>query len=149
MTRRHMVVAGAFVLTTSSLLPARRPVAQPSDEAAVNQAVEALRQAMLAGDRAQLEALVAHQLSYGHSGGVVETKAQFIDVIASRKTVYKTITLSDAAVTVAGSNAIARHAFAAEVESDGKADADRIGVMQVWQKQGASWKLLARQAFKS
>ncbi len=149
MTRRHMAVAGAFVLTTSSLLPARRPAAQPSDEAAVNQAVEALRKAMLAGDRAQLEALVADQLSYGHSGGAVETKAQFIDVIASRKTVYKTITLSDATVTIAGGNAIARHTFAAEFESDGKPGTAKIGVLQVWQKQGTNWKLLARQAFKT
>ncbi|TXL69291.1 nuclear transport factor 2 family protein [Vineibacter terrae] len=144
-----MAVAGAFVLTTSSLLPARRPVSQPSDEAAVNQAVETLRKAMLAGDRAQLEALVADQLSYGHSGGAVETKAQFIDVIASRKTVYKTITLSDATVTVAGTNAIARHTFAAEFESEGKPGTARIGVLQVWQKQGTSRKLLARQAFKT
>lgn len=148
-TRRHLAVAGAFLLTTSSLLSSRRSVAESADETAVNQAIEALRQAMLAADKAKLEALVADQLSYGHSGGVIETKAQFVDVIASKKTSYKSITLSDATVTVAGSNAIARHVFAAETEANGKPGTAKVGVLQVWQKQGTTWKLLARQAFRT
>jgi hypothetical protein len=37
---------------------------------------------MMAADKAGLEVLVADQLSYGHSGGVIETKGQFIAVIA-------------------------------------------------------------------
>lgn len=148
-TRRHLAVAGAFLLTTSSLLSSRRSVAESADETAVNQAIEALRKAMLTADKAQLEALVADQLSYGHSGGVIETKAQFVDVIAGKKTIYKSITLSDATVTVAGNNAIARHVFAAETEANGKPGTAKVGVLQVWQKQGAAWKLLARQAFRT
>jgi ketosteroid isomerase-like protein len=148
MTRRHLAVAGALALGTSALLASRASLAESADEAAVNAAVEALRKAMLAADKAKLEELVADQLSYGHSGGVVETKAQFIDVVAGKKTVYKTITLSAPSVTVAGSNAIARHVFEAEYESNGKPGTAKIGVMQVWTKQGGSWKLLARQAFR-
>lgn len=147
--RRHLAFAGIVALGVASVVPVRSPVAESADEAAVNQAIEALRKAMLAGDRAQLEALVADQLSYGHSGGAVETKQQFVDVVASKKTVYKTITLSDASVVVAGTNAIARHTFAVEFEADGKPGTAKVGVMQVWQKQGASWKLLARQAFRT
>jgi len=49
---------------------------------------------------------------------------------------------------VAGNNAIARHTFAVEFESEGKPGTAKIGVMQVWTKQGAAWKLLARQAFR-
>ena len=148
MTRRHLAVAGALALGTSVLLASRPSAAESADEAAVNAAVEALRKAMLAADKAQLEALVADQLSYGHSGGVVETKAQFVGVIASKKTTYKTITLSDATVSVAGSNAIARHVFAVEFESEGKPGTAKIGVLQVWTKHDGAWKLLARQAFR-
>lgn len=147
--RRHMAVASVMLLGAASILPGRSVVAQSGEEAAVNQAIEALRKAMIAGDRAQLEALVADQLSYGHSGGVVETKQQFVDIVASKKTVYKSITLSDASVVVAGTNAIARHVFAVEFEADGKPGTAKVGVMQVWTKQGASWKLLARQAFRT
>jgi ketosteroid isomerase-like protein len=123
-------------------------VAQSGEEAAVNQAIEAMRKAMVEGDRAKLEALVADQLSYGHSAGVIENKQQFLDVIASKKTTYKSITLVEPTVTVVGNNAIARHIFTAEFETDGKPGTARVGVLQVWAKQDATWKLLARQAFR-
>jgi hypothetical protein len=113
----------------------------------MNEAIEALRMAMLAADKAKLEALVADQLSYGHSSGKLETKAVFVDVVASKKTIYKSITLSDASTQVVGGNAIARHVFSAETEADGKAGSARVGVLQVWVKDGR-WKLLARQAFR-
>ena len=48
-----------------------------------------------------------------------------------------------------GNNAIARHAFAVETETDGKPGSAKIGVMQVWVKDGGNWKLLARQAFRT
>jgi hypothetical protein len=99
-------------------------------------------------DKARLEELVADQLSYGHSSGVIESKAQFVSVVASKKTIYKSITLLEPTTTVAGSNAIARHIFTAETEADGKPGTARVGVLQVWQKQGGGWKLLARQAFR-
>ena len=52
-------------------------------------------------------------------------------------------------MAVAGNDAIVRHAWASESgNGDGKWNVSKIGVLQVWQKQGASWKLLARQAFK-
>jgi hypothetical protein len=79
---------------------------------------------------------------------VIQTKAEFVDVIASKKTVYKSIVLSGQTVAIAGNAAIVRHAWASESESGGKSTLSKIGILQVWQKQGASWKLLARQAFK-
>jgi ketosteroid isomerase-like protein len=36
-----------------------------------------------------------------------------------------------------------------ESETDGKPASVRIGALQVWQKQDGSWKLLARQGYKS
>ena len=142
-TRREAVLAGALVLGISG-----SALAQSGEEAAVNQAIEALRKAMLDADKAKLEELVADQLSYGHSGGVIESKAQFVTVVADKKTIYKSITLSDATTTVAGNNAIARHVFSAETEAGGKPGTARVGVLQVWQKQDGRWKLLARQAFR-
>ena len=123
--------------------------AQAGDSAAVAEAVSNLTKAMLAADKAKLEALTADQLSYGHSGGVVQTKAEFVDVIASKKTAYKSIELSNQTVAVAGSNAIVRHSWVSESgPADGsKWSVSKIGVLQVWQKQGSDWKLLARQAF--
>jgi ketosteroid isomerase-like protein len=147
-SRRRLAIAGALALGTTSLLGGPAAVAESADEASVAQAIEALRKAMLDADRGRLEELVADQLSYGHSSGRVETKAQYIDVIASKKTIYKTIALSEPTTAVAGNNAIVRHVFSAETESDGKPGSAKVGVLQVWQKQDGRWKLLARQAYK-
>jgi ketosteroid isomerase-like protein len=112
-------------------------------------AVEALSKAMLAADRAQLEALVAEQLSYGHSSGTIQTKTQFVDVIANKQTIYKSIVIAEPMTVLAGNDAIVRHVAAVEAEVDGKPVSAKIGVLQVWIKQDGRWKLLARQAFKS
>ena len=63
-TRRHLA-AGALAL---AVLPTIAR-ADSADEAAVAKAVEDLNKAMIAADKAKLEALVADQLSYGHSAG--------------------------------------------------------------------------------
>lgn len=123
-------------------------VAQSGEEAAVNQAVEAHRKAMVDVNRERLAELTADKLSYGHSAGKVESKAEFIDAVASKKTIFKTITLESPSVVVAGSSAIARHIFVSDLETDGKPGSVKIGVLQVWTREGGGWKLLARQAFR-
>jgi len=67
----------------------------------------------------------------------------------TRKAIVKSITLSDHTIAVVGTDAIARHMWASESETDGKPTSTKIGVLQVWQKQGGNWKLLARQAFRT
>jgi hypothetical protein len=123
-------------------------MAQASEEPVVNAAVEALTKAMLQADKAELERLVADQLSYGHSSGLVETKSQFVDVIANKTTIYKTITLSEPSTAIAGVNAIVRHIFSNTTETSGKTASISVGILQVWQKQDGAWRLLARQAFR-
>jgi len=147
-TRHDLAVAGALALGTSSLLRGSAVLAASADEAAVNQAVEALRKALLEADKAQLEQLAADQVSYGHSDGKVQTKAQFIDGVIGRKAVVKSLDFPELSIAVVGDAAIARHIYSSESETNGKPASVRIGALQVWQKQDGSWKLLARQGFK-
>ncbi len=144
-TRRQLAAAVAVL---SSGLFHRPSLAQSGDEAAVNQAAEELKQAMLKADKAKLEELLSDKLSYGHSGGVIENKAQFIDVVAGKKTIYKAITVTEPSTSVVGDNAILRHKLVVEFETDGKPGTSNIGALQVWNKEGGRWKLLARQAFR-
>ena len=146
MHRRQVVLSGALALGTGALLSGAS-FAESADAAGLAEAVEALRKAMLDADKAKLEALVSDQLSYGHSSGKLQDKADFIDVIVKKATIYKSISLTDHKNSVAGSNGIARHIWQSESESDGKVSSAHIGVLQVWVKD-SSWKLLARQAFK-
>ena len=147
MSRRCLIVAGAAVAAASGM-GAAPALAQSADEAAVAKAVEALRTAMLAGDKAKLLELASDQLSYGHSSGKRETKAVFVDVIAGKKTIYKTLTFSDQSIAVAGNMAIVRNVLTTDVEVEGRPSSAKAGVMQVWAKTGSDWKLYARQAFK-
>jgi len=148
LTRRLAAFGGALALGAASLLESSRAFAEADDEAAVLQAVAALNQAMLDADRSQLENLVADQLSYGHSSGAIQTKAQFVDVIVNKETTYKSLVLTEPLTVMAGSNAIVRHIASVDYESGGKAATARIGVLQVWVRREARWRLLARQAFK-
>ncbi len=111
-------------------------------------AVEAFRKAMLARDHSAFDALCAAQLSYGHSGGKIQTKEEFILAATSDNSKWKTLEFANVRNTVAGPNAISRLTLNGEVESEGKAEPVSIGVLMVWQKQGDAWKLLARQGFK-
>ena len=147
-TRRHLAVAGTLALGGLGLVRRSSAVAESADEAAVAQAVEALRKAILAQEKTQLEALCADQLSYGHSDGRVENKAKFIDGVMTRKAIVKSLILSDHTIAIVGTDAIARHTWASESETDGKLTSTKIGVLQVWQKQGGTWKLLARQSVR-
>jgi len=145
--RRHLAIAGAAALGASSLL--RNTVAfAEGDEAAVAQAVEALRKASVDKNKAELDKLTAEALSYGHSSAVVQTKAEFIDGVMNRKATVKSLTYPDLKITTAGGNAIARHRFVAENELDGKTTNIDIGILEVWTKDGGAWKLLARQGYK-
>jgi len=147
-TRRFVSIAASLALAATVSLPASRSFAQANEEGAVLQAVDALTKAMLDADRAKLEELVADQLSYGHSSGVIQTKAQFVDAIINKEPVYKAISLTEPSTAIAGNNAIVRHKATVDYENAGKAASANIGVLQVWIKQDGRWKLLARQAFK-
>ena len=129
-TRRFVAFTATLALAAPSLLQASRLSAQSNEEAAVLQAVEALTKAMLDADRARLEELVADQLSYGHSSGVIQTKAQFVDVIINKQTVYESIVLSEPSTVIAGNNAIVRHMAAVDYEDGGKAGSAKIGVLE-------------------
>lgn len=147
MTASRRGLAAAALLAPLAL--AAPAVAQPNEQAAVARAVDTLNRAMVTLDKAQLEALTAPQLSYGHSAGRIETQKEFVDNLMARNSVFRFINLSEQTISLVENEAIVRHLFVAETENrQGQVTPVRIGVLQVWQKQGADWKLLARQAFR-
>jgi sulfur carrier protein ThiS len=99
-------------------------------------------------EKGQLEKLTTEQLSYGHSDGRVQDKAQFIDGVVTRKALVKSLTFPQLTVAVAGNAAVVRHVYESESETDGKTTTVKIGALQVWQKRDGNWKLLARQGYK-
>lgn len=147
-TRRGLAIAGAFAFAAAGALHAAPGLADAGDEAAVKDNVEALRKALFAADKAQLQQLAAEQLSYGHSSGKLQNKGEFVDGVVTRKAVVKSLDFPELTVAVVGDAAIARHLYVSQSETDGKINNTKIGVLAVWQKQDGNWKLLARQAYK-
>jgi ketosteroid isomerase-like protein len=123
-------------------------IAQSKKETQVNAAVEKLKLAMVSGERAALESIAADQLSYGHSGGLIETKAQFVEKIASGASDFVTMDLKNQTITVSGNTAIVRHELHATTNDNNKPGEVHLRIMLVFQKQGKEWKLLGRQAVK-
>lgn len=123
-------------------------MAQNKEEAAVTAAVENLRKAMIDGDKAGLQNVTADQLSYGHSSGKVEDKATFVDNIASGKSDFVTIDLTNQTIAISGDAAIVRHSLSATTNDGGKPGTVNLNILLIWQKQKGQWKLLARQAVK-
>ena len=137
-----------FLLTLSLLIITIAGTAQAKAEKKIAEAVSALHQAMINKDKTALEGLVADKLSYGHSGNLVENKAEFIDKIVTGKSDWITMTISDQIISISGKTAIVRHVLTGKTNDSGKTGDVHLRVMHVWQKTKSGWKLLGRQAVK-
>jgi hypothetical protein len=128
------------------LLSSSSSFAQSADEKEIADRVETLRKALMTPDKTILENLSAEELSYGHSTGLVEDKAAFIDALVKGKTKLSTVVFSDQTITIAGDAAIVRHKMTADLNNNNTITKVDIIVLLVWQKQNGKWKMLARQA---
>lgn len=157
--RRHLaapllasgiLISGVLVsgLLVSGLLVAVPAFAQASEEAVVAKAVEAFRVAMAAKDAKAYDALSAPQMTYAHSDGHVETKAQFIANNLAGKAQWASLAFEDTKIQVVDAAAVVRFNLIGDSETDGKKTPIKIGVLMVWQKQSGDWKLLARHSVK-
>jgi ketosteroid isomerase-like protein len=139
-----------MALGVSGLWPSRPSLAAPSDQATIDQAVAKLRAALLAADRSKLEDLASEELSYGlYPEGHVQGCGEFIASIVDKKTIYRSIMISEPRTMVAGDTAIVRHREAIEADVRSKHYSVEFEVLQVWKKQDGRWRLLARQGFKT
>lgn len=122
--------------------------AQSADEKTVAAAVEKLKSAMIDPTKSNLQHIALAELSYGHSNGLVEDKATFMENLLSGKSDFVKINLTDQTIKVVGNTALVRHTLTADTKNSGVPGTVKLAVLLVWQKQQGQWKLLARQAVK-
>src|SRR6218665_3996723 len=118
-----------------SLLISTTAIAQSRDEQAVAAAAEQLRTAMVSGDSTVLAGLTLPQLSYGHSGGHIDDRTEFVHKIVSGKSDFVTIDIADQHIDVVSNVAVVRHKFHATTNDNGKPGTVDLSVMLIWQKQ--------------
>ncbi|MCJ8209147.1 nuclear transport factor 2 family protein [Mucilaginibacter sp. RS28] len=147
---KHKLKAVLLITLLAMISIGTSPVkAQSKSVNQVAEAVEKLRKAMVDPDAKVLDELVSDSLSYGHSSGVVQTKAQFIESLTSGSSDFVSIDLTDQTIRVVGSTAVVRHILSAATNDKGKGPGNvKIGILLVWVKTKGEWKLLARQAVK-
>lgn len=149
---KQIILAAATAVTLAALAGCATGAAATGSSASAEQSVaaaaEKLRVAMIDPTPAALTALVADDLSYGHSGGRVDTKDSFIGDLIAGKSDFVTIAITDQTIKVVGNTAIVRHTLTADTNDSGKPGKVQIKILGVWQQQGGQWKLLARQAVR-
>ena len=140
---KQMILAAATAVTLAALAGCSTGAAATGSSASAEQSVaaaaEKLRVAMIDPTPAALTALVADDLSYGHSGGRVDTKDSFIGDLIAGKSDFVTIAITDQTPKVVGNTAIARHTLTADTNGSGKPGKVQIKILGAWQQQGGRW----------
>ena len=116
----------------------------PNDARAEVLAAEDRRyRAMLDADLATLDRLCADDLSYAHSSGVRDTKAEYLAKVASGYYVYRRIDHPVERVAVVGDTAVVVGRMTADLVVDGAEKTIDNLALAVWVRAGAEWRLLA------
>jgi ketosteroid isomerase-like protein len=130
------------------LLCVQTALAQSKDSIQVAKVVTKLAALMVDPNKAELEALVSDQVSYGHSSGKLEGKTSFIESLISGSSDFVKINLTDQTIQLFGKTAIVRNKLFASTNDGGKPGEVKLALILVWQKNQKTWQLIARQAVK-
>ena len=114
----------------------------PTDADAVLAAEDARYRAMQDADLAALDALCADELSYAHSSGVRDTKAEYLGKVASGYYRYHRIDHPVERVEVAGDAAIVVGRMTADLDVDGVPKTIDNLALAVWTRASGDWRLL-------
>ncbi|MBN8672899.1 MAG: nuclear transport factor 2 family protein [Chitinophagales bacterium] len=121
--------------------------AQTAEEKLVT-TIKEFHQALVKKNTVSIIRQTDKDVSYGHSNGWVETKAEMINNLETGYLTYRSFKEDSLQVTINGNVAHAR--FIADIEAtlNQKDSQFHLKVLEVWVKKGKRWLLFARQAVK-
>jgi len=135
---------------TLLLLPTFAPLAAAQDARQEILAADDRRfAAMVQGDQAALDGLLADDLTYTHSSGQLETKTQFLESLRSGKLRYLSAEPADREVRLYGDVAVVTGRATVKASMDGKELLLPLRFTEVWVKRGGAWKLAAWQSTRT
>lgn len=141
--------ASRFALIVFVVACARAPshaIARIAAEGEVRTAERQRFEAMMSQNVAALDTLLDEDLTYVHTGGELQSKSEFIDLIRSRRLVYESITPSEVQVRVHGGVAIATGLSQMRVRSATGASSFLIRFTEVYVHREGRWLLAAWEA---
>ena len=95
----------------------------------------------IAGDRAGLAAMMTDDLTYTHSSGIEESKAEFLDGLKSGKYLYREIAPRGRKVRVHGDAAIVSGPAHVVIEPGGKRTEIDLYFTELYVKEGGQWRM--------
>src|SRR3989449_3327663 len=125
------------------------PAAAQIDSAAIRQvlATEDRRFAAMArADTSALASLLAPDLTYTHTDGAQNTRAELLQLLGSGTLRYASIAPEAHEVRVVGSSAVVTGRSAMRVEASGQVQAFRIRYLAVYRRGARGWELIAWQS---
>ena len=147
--RRSLLLSLLLVLAvpvTATRAETKAPKAPAGD---VVKAAELKRfEAAQKSDLDALGQLLADDLTYTHSTGVLETKAVFLDSLKSGKLQFKKIEPADLQVRVYATNAVINGTAKISVVSEGQPKDVHIRFTDVWVSHAGRWQMVAWQSTK-
>ena len=103
-------------------------------------------EAMVRGDVAALDDILAEDLTYTHATGVFETKAEFIAKLKSGQTKYESFTPEDVLVRLYGTTSVVTGVARVKVQVKGEHLSFQLRFTDVYVKKGDRWQMVAWQA---
>ena len=120
-----------------------------TDEEKLTTTLKEFHRALVKKNTVSINQQTDKALSYGHSNGWVETKAEMIKNLETGYMSYNSYKEDSIQVVANGNMAHAR--FVADIAAtlNGKDGNFHLKVLEVWVKKGKRWLLFARQAVKT
>ncbi len=142
-------LAALFLIPLSSLRAADPAKASNAALAAVQAADDARTAAMKSGSREQLGQIFSDELNYTHSTGEIDTKASFIDKLATGKTKYLSFDYEKRNFTIpAPGIALMTGRVHVRTVSGGNTNENVLSFLSVWRLEKGQWRFLAWQSCK-
>ena len=122
--------------------------AQSGNEEKLTTTVKEFHQALVQKNTISINQQTDKALSYGHSNGWVETKADIIKDLETGYISYQQITEDSLSIVINGDMANVRFLSDVTATMKGTSNSFRLRVLEVWVKKSKRWVLFARQAVK-
>ena len=148
MNRRDIAWGGAMAALAAMATGISSTSALADDTGDVLKANEDFRQAMVDANGARLLELAHDDMSFGHAGGLFQSKVEFVKYVVDKEEIFHNIKLYDHWIHVGNDIAISRDTFEAFIMFQGKDQNFLLKEAKVWKKQDGRWRLLLRQAYK-
>ena len=145
-TRPSAVRLLPLIFALACTPPANRAIARLTAESEVRQAQRQRFEAMMKQDVVALDTLLDDELDYVHTGGELQSRPQFIDMIKKQTLVYEAIAPSEVKVRVYDGLALATGRSQMRVRNAAGVSSFGIRFIEVYVRRDGRWLLTAWEA---